>query len=126
MLSVLVVDHISADQQAVLKALSQRGFSCQTASSADEADALLSETAFDTVVVYQRTAGDRLDEFVGSASGRLPRSTIIAVQTEYDGPMECELFDLGADDVVTLEYSPDMLAMRAALRTENRGRMASR
>ena len=63
---------------------------------------------------------DCLCRFVAAARASLTAAAIIVVQSEYDGLMECRLFDLGVDDIVTLDYSPPLLAARTALRTKNR------
>ena len=122
-LSVIIVDSASSEQQPVLDALDKREFRCEAASSPDEATARLDEANFDAVIVYERAAADRLDNFVGSARQKHPRLAIIVVQSKYDGQQECRLFDLGIDDIVTLEYSPALLATRATLRTKNRREM---
>jgi DNA-binding response OmpR family regulator len=119
-LSVLVVDSASSGQQPILKALSQRGFLCETADSTDEATARLDGGSFDALIIYERAVADQLDGLVVAAREKYPRMAIIVVQSEYDGRQECKLFDLGIDDIVTLDYSPPLLATRTVLRTKNR------
>ena len=124
-LSILVIDSESSALQPVLEALGQQGFRCETASGTDQAVRSLGETSFDAAIVYQRAAAGQLDDFVDSARRKRPGMAILVVQSEYDGRQECELFDLGADDIVTLKYSPALLAARATLRTKNRREMVS-
>lgn len=121
--SILIMDGASSGQKPVLEALNERGFRHEVAASPDEATVRLGETHFDAVVIYERAAADHLDDFVDSVRKKLPRLAMIVVQTQYDGPQECRLFDLGVDDVVTLDYSPSLLATRAVLRTRNRKEM---
>ena len=122
-LSILILDSALPEQQPVLEALNKQGFRCEAVSSPDEATMRLDQDNFDATIVYQRAAADHLDDFVDSARTKQPRLAIIVVQSEYDGRQECRLFDLGADDIVTLEYSPALLATPAALRTKNRREM---
>ena len=118
-LSAIVIDGESSDRTAVLDALADRGFRCEVVSSPSEAAMRLDETDIDTIIVHERATASCLDTFVDSARQKHPRLAIIVVQNEYDGPMECRLFDLGVDDIVTLAASPAILAARAALRTKN-------
>ena len=122
-LSAIVVDRESSDRKSVLDALTERGFRCEVVSSPGEAAPHLIKTDFDAVVVYGRAAEDRLCEFVAATRDKLPSAAIIAIQTEYDGQMECSLFDLDVDDVVTCECSPPLLAVRAELRARRRREM---
>ena len=122
-LSVMVVDCGSSDRQPVPDALAEQGFRCEVASSPSEAAPYLDGADFDTVVIYERAASDCLCEFVEATRAKLPFIAIIVVQTEYDGEMECGLFDLDVDDVITCEYSPPNLAIRAALRAKRRRKM---
>jgi len=120
-LSILIVDSPApAETDPIIQALNEQGFVCESAPCPDSAETYLDKLGFDAVIVHQRAVGDRLGAFVESARGKNMTLAIIAVQSEYDGPQECDLFDLDADDVVTLEYSPAMLALRAAIRTRNR------
>ena len=115
-----MIDGASSDRTAVLDALTDRGFRCEAVSSPNEAAPHLVRTDFDAVVVYERAAGDGLCDFVSTIRDRLSAAAIIVVQTEYDGEMECRLFDLDVDDVITCEYSPALLAVRAELRAKRR------
>ena len=121
-LSAIVIDGESSDRTAVLDALADRGFRCEVASSPGEASPCLDETDFDAVVVYERAAADCLCDFVSATRAALPCTVtvIIVVQTEYDGLMECRLFDMGADYVITTEYPPPNLAARAAMGAKKR------
>jgi DNA-binding response OmpR family regulator len=119
-LSTIVIDGESSDRVLVLDALADRGFRCEAVSSPSEAAPHLARTDFDAVVVYERAAGDGLYDFVSTIRDKLPAAVIIVVQTEYDGQMECSLFDLNVDDVIACEYSPSLLAMRAELRAKRR------
>ena len=122
-LSILIIDSESSEHQPVLEALTKQGFRCEVAASPDEATKRLDEANFDAVIVYERAAANHLDDFVDSARTKYPRLAIIVVQSEYDGQQECRLFDLGIDDIVTLDYSPPLLATRAVLRTKNQREM---
>ena len=122
-LSAILVDCESSDCTPVLDALADRGFRCEVASSPGEAAPYLDGADFDVVLVYERAAGDSLCAFVAATRDKLPLAAIIVVQTEYDGQMECRLFDLDIDDVVTCEYSPPLLAVRAAIRVKRRREM---
>jgi len=119
-LSALVIDGASSDRTAVLDALADRGFRCEVAPSPTEAAPYLAKTDFDAVVVYELAAEDSLCDFVAGARAELPGTVIIVVQTEYDGPMECSLFDMGTDYVITTECPPPNLAARAAMGVERR------
>ena len=119
-LSAILIDDESLDRTPVMDALADRGFRCEAVSSPSEAAPHLIKTDFDAVVVYERAVGDGLYDFVSTIRDKLPAAVIIVVQTEYDGQMECHLFDLDVDDVITCEYSPSLLAVRAALRAKNR------
>jgi DNA-binding response OmpR family regulator len=114
-LSAIVIDGASSDRTAVLDALTDRGFRCEAVSSPSKAAPYLAKTDFDAVVVYERSAADSLFDFVATARVELPSTVIVVVQTEYDGLMECRLFDMGADYVITTEYAPPNLAARAAM-----------
>jgi len=118
----MLLDDESSDHGPLLSALSERGFRCEEAFSPDEAARRLGEMDFEAVIAYQRVAPG-LDDFVGSARARHRRLAIIVVQTRYDGDGECRLFDLGADDVVTCEYSAGLVAVRTLLRVRNRREM---
>ena len=115
-----MIDGASWDRTAVLDALADRGFRCEAVSSPSEAAPHIAKTDFDAVVVYERAAEDGLFDLVSTVRDKLPTAAIIVVQTEYDGQMECRLFDLDVDDVITCEYSPSLLAVRAALRAKRR------
>jgi DNA-binding response OmpR family regulator len=119
-LSAIVIDGESSDRTPNLDALADRGFRCEAVSSPSEAAPHLAKTDFDAVVVYERAVGDGLCDFVTATRTKLPRTAIIVVQTEYNGEMECSLFDLGVDDVTTCKCSPAILAARAALRAKGR------
>ena len=118
-LSVLIIDIASTEKQPLLDALDKQGFHCEVAASPEEATVRLGEASFDAVIIYERAAANRLEDFVDSARRKHPRLAVIVVQTAYDGRQECRLFDLGVDDIVTLDYSPPLVATRAALRTRN-------
>ncbi len=122
-LSAIVIDGESSDRTPVLDALAERGFRCEVASSPSEAAAYLDATDFDVVVVYDRAAADCLCDFVAATRAKLPRTVIIVVQTEYDGKMECRLFEVDVDYVITCEYPPPNLALRALLRAKSRREM---
>jgi DNA-binding response OmpR family regulator len=121
--SALVVHTASAENKPVLDALEEQGFRCEEAVSTGEAITRLGEASFDAIIVYESAAANGLDDFVDSMRTKHPRLAIIVVQNEYDGRKECRLFDLGIDDIVTVDYSPLLLATRAAMRTKNRRRM---
>ena len=121
-LSAIVIDSEASDRKPVLEALAERGFRCEVASSPSEAAPYLDATDFDAVVVYERAAADCLRDFVAATRAKLPHTAIIVVQTEYDGNMECSLFDRGADYVLTCEYPPANLAARAAMHARNAAR----
>ena len=122
-LSAILIDDESLDRTPVMDALADRGFRCEAVSSPSEAAPHLIKTDFDAVVVYERAVGDGLYDFVSTIRDKLPAAVIIVVQTEYDGQMECHLFDLDVDDVITCEYSPRLLAVRTALRAKRRREM---
>jgi len=121
--SVILLDVESSDHGSIIEALAERGFRCEVVASLDGAARRLGDFEFDAAVVYERAAGERLDNFVSSIRAAHPRLAIIAVQTEYDGQHECRLFDLGVDDVVTCEYPASLLAVRTSLRAKNRHEM---
>ena len=118
--SALVVHTAPTEKKPVLDALEEQGFRCEQAVSTGEAIIRLDEASFDAIIVYESAAANGLDDFVGSVRTKHPRLAIIVVQNEYDGRKECTLFDLGIDDIVTVDYSPLLLATRAAMRTKNR------
>ena len=121
-LSILVMDSASPEPPPVLEALDRQGFQHKVVTSPEEATMRLDAVNPDAIIIYERALAD-LDDFVDSVRKKLPRLAMIVVQTQYDGPQECRLFDLGVDDVVNLDYSPSLLATRAVLRTRNRKEM---
>ena len=110
-----MIDGASSDRTLVRDALADRGFRCEVALSPSEAAPHLAKTDFDAVVVYERAAADPLCEFVAVARAELPSTVIVVIQTEYDGLMECRLFDMVADYVITTKCPPLNLAARAAM-----------
>lgn len=115
-----MIDGASSDRAAVLDALADRGFRCEAAPSPSEAAPHLARTDFDAIVVYERAAPESICDFVEFVREEFPSTVIIVVQSEYDGQMECRLFDIGSDYVITTEYPPPNLAVRAAMGVERR------
>ena len=118
MLSVILIDPGALDHSPVLAAMAKRGFECKTAISPDEAIQHLQQADFDALVIYQRAAKG-FGEFLTKTRSQHPGMAIIVVIPEYDGDLECRLFNLQVDDVVTSGYPPSLLALRTAIRVRN-------
>ena len=124
MRSVILTDSESSDHRSVLNALSEQGFRCEETVSLDETARRLKAVDFDAFVIYQHVAVDCFRDFLVVTRYQHPGMAIIVVIPEYDGDLECRLFDLQVDDVVTRDYSPSLLALRTTIRAVNRQKKA--
>ncbi|QKD78899.1 MULTISPECIES: response regulator transcription factor [Actinomyces] len=120
-LTALIVDDEPQMVYIITFALETQGFSCLSASSAEEAWAILSNQAIDLVildVMLPGASGVELCRRIRAAGIGAP---VILLTALGDEPHRIAGLEAGADDYVTKPFSPRELALRARAVTRRTG-----
>ncbi len=110
--TVLLVDRGSAGAQARRLALTERGFACSHATTANEAIQLTMDTAFSAAVVELELSGESGLAVVQHLRGDERPMPIIALTGSGSAELTIEALKLGADDVAPDSISFDELLAR--------------
>jgi HD-like signal output (HDOD) protein/ActR/RegA family two-component response regulator len=119
-LRALIVDDEKAVQTLIKRALSQQGFTCDTAGDGNEAERLVARSDYDAVVTDLRMP-NKHGHALATHLLKLPRRPVIVVHTSVIEPkLARDLLARGVDDIMFKPFDLSILAAKMRVLVDRR------